>query len=372
MPIVSVLATMGAMLSLLSVLPFAGLAPFYAGALLVGLSIVWAVAIWSDTLGVSDPDPLAYVLSSELFSAVGFSFVFRIASTFSYQMAQGVLLALPLIAIACTIVSQERLDKAGSDAVIEGIAEHNRASLILVCVSAFFAVASSTIVYVSGREGIHLDSSLNYMVFAEVLAVVVLGAACSMLHWLASQPARPRYAPQFMVAVLCVPSFAVGVATGCVYDPENAANLMWEVSFWVMLVAVFAYDLRSTLYLGEGLAIGVMFESLCVGQIAAHLTLHVEGSLAVRVAACVLGAAYLAGVAAQLFQAHGHRPQVYSAPVQAAAKSPRSCAAELPPRQAETIMAPQTTMGEGLASDSAETLPEDPVDTLLHRCEELG
>lgn len=312
-PIVSALATVGALLELLSILPASGAVAFYAGAVLVGLSCGWLVVVWMSSFRVADPDRLSFVVSPDLVAAVGFYFGFRVASSVSPGIAEGFLLALPLVAIACMptgsaastgtgasccdAVAREDDDAAPSDS--QG-REIRRVSMVLVCVSAVFALISSILVHMAGKDCLVLAGGMNYMVLFELLMVAVVLGCCYLLHWLAGQKPRPRGTAPFTAIMLCVPAMCVGLAMGAVYEPENVESLIWEASFWVMLVAVFAYDLRSTLYLGEGLAVGLMFESMCMGQTAMQLVLHVNGAAWTRVTAIVLLAAYLAGVFGQL------------------------------------------------------------------------
>ena len=307
-PVVSALATLGAVLELLSILPVVGPVPFYLGGLCIGLACGWLVSIWMASFHVAAPDPLTFVVSPALLCAVAFYFAFRVASSVSFEVAEGLLLALPLVSIAC-LVTEGRDDASGSEGVSgetragalgEESGERRRASLVLVYVSASFALLSAVIVHIADKDGLPFSAGLNYMVLFELLLVAVVLACCYLLHWFACQRMRPHLAGPFVSGLLVVPAFLVGVAMGTAYQPEGVASLMWEISFWVMLVAVFAYDLRRTLFVGEGLAVGLMFEAMCVGQIAMQLVMHVGRAVWFGVAAGVLALAYLGGTFAQL------------------------------------------------------------------------
>ena len=295
-PAVSALATLGALLELLSILPAVGPLPFFIGGLLIGLSCGWLVTIWMSSFHVSAPDPLTFVISPALLCAVGFYFAFRVASSVSFGVAEGLLFALPLVSIACMVTGERDEEGVAGE---EG-GERRRASLVLVYVSASFALLSAVVVHIAGKDGLPFSAGLNYMVLFEILLVGVVLACCYLLHWFAAQRVRPRFAGIFVATMLIVPAFLIGVAMGVIYRPESVASLMWEISFWVMLVAVFAYDLRKTLFVGEGLAVGLMFEAMCVGQMTMQLVMHVGQGLWFGIVAGLLALFYLGGTFAQL------------------------------------------------------------------------
>lgn len=291
-PVVSLLAATGALLELLGILTVTGPAPLYMGGLLVGLACGWLVVIWSSSFHVSAPNAQTFLVSPALLCAVGFYFLFRVASSVSEGLAQGVLFALPLVTIACMTVAEPGRD--------EDAAEERRSPLVLVCVSASFAVLSSVVVYLAGQEDMGLDSSLNYMTLFEALAVGIMLCCCSCLRWFASQGQFPHLTGIFVALLLVGPGFLVGLAMGFAYEPQDVPGLMWEVSLWVMLVAVFAYDLRRSLYLARGLAVGLMFEAMCMGQMAMQVAAHMGRASWPSGLAIILSVAYLLGVGRQL------------------------------------------------------------------------
>ncbi len=295
-PVVSLLATVGALFELMAILPDMGPVPFYVGAALIGLSCGWLVVIWMSSFHTAAPEPLTFVVSPDLLCAVGFYFLFRIAGSISPGVSDGLLLALPLISIACMLLEKPDDAESPSDERVE----NRRASLVLVCVSAFFALTSALVVHISGKEGSYLSGGVNYMVFFEVLVVCTIVGCCYLLHWFAAQRARVRHGRIFVAGLLCLPTLCIGLAMGTAYRFESIANLMWETSFWVMLIAVLAYDLRYTLYLVEGLAVGLMFEAMCIGQITMQLAVRVGQGPGVAVAAVALAVLYSVGVLRQL------------------------------------------------------------------------
>lgn len=306
-PAVSLLALLGALLGLTSILPVTGIVPFYLSALLTGLACGWLVVIWMSSFHVTSPDPPTFSLSPDLLCAVGFYFCFRFVSEVSRGVSDGFLMALPLVAVACILAETNDAGRAG-DERFESVRESRRASLVLVCVSASFALITPLVVHLSDKDDLYLSGGLNYMVLFEVLVVALIMLCCYVLHWLSSQRVRPRFVGTFVGIMLCVPTFAIGLAMGATWRPDGVANLMWETSLWVMLVAVFAYDLRYTLYLAQGLSVGLMFEAMCVGQMTMQLVRHVGAGTWVCPVAIVLSVAYLAGVFVQLFRGSGaHR-----------------------------------------------------------------
>lgn len=294
LPAVSLLAAGGALLELGAVLPIGGLGLLCAGGAMIGLACGWLVVVWMSSFHVAEPDPATFAISPALLCAVAFYFLFRAASTVSVGLGDGVLSALPLVAIAC-LVGVPGVGEADEEA-----AEFRRSSLVLVCVSAAFAVLSSVVVYLADQESLRLDSSLNYMTLFEAVVVGTIAGCCWTLRWLSAQRPRPRRTGPFVALLLVIPGYALGLVMGFAYEPADVPGLMWEVSLWVMLVAVFAYDLRGTLYLAQGLAVGLMFEAMCMGQMAMQVVTHVGRATWVTIAVAALSVAYLVSVIGQL------------------------------------------------------------------------
>lgn len=244
MPLVSTLAALGSFLLVLSILPEMGSIPLYLGGILAGLACGCLVTTWAASLHVGHPNPRSFAVPPELVWAVLFYFSFRIASSFSPMVAEGVLFTLPLLAIAYLSNGKPTPQEDPDEQPFDDDAETSRASLVLVYVSAAFALASAIVVYMAGLDSLQLDSGLNHMVLFELLLVGVVLCTCSALGWLASQPTLPRHTAAFVATLLVVPPFVIGIAMGVVFQPESAAGLTWKTSFWVMFVAVFAYDMR--------------------------------------------------------------------------------------------------------------------------------
>lgn len=75
---------------------------------------------------------------------------------------------------------------------------------------------------------------------------------------------------------------------------------------WVLVIAIFAYDIRDSLYAVRGLAVGLMFEAMCVAQLIARLS-TLEWSVNSVAVAVVLLALYLLAVANQLLRRRGRQ-----------------------------------------------------------------
>ncbi len=58
--------------------------------------------------------------------------------------------------------------------------------------------------------------------------------------------------------------------------PGYSPDALWEANIWVLIIAIFAYDIRYSLYAVKGLAVGVMFESMCIGQILVRVLVFTE------------------------------------------------------------------------------------------------
>ena len=271
-PAVSVTAALGATLALVSMLPVVGVGLFYASGALLGLACGWIIVIWTSTIHASRPESASFYLDPALVVAVVCYFLFRCVSSFSDTIAQGFLLALPLVTIACIIRAAKPADEGDAPALGEG----TQALQVLVAVAAAFAIGCSVTVYLAGRENDVLSSGLNYMVLFEVLAVILMAFCC----WL----------------------------MGGAAIPSNAPDALWESNVWVLLIAIFAYDIRDSVYAIRGLAVGLMFEAMCIGQLIARVSTLSFSSCALAVAGA-LTALYFFSVGRQLLRGVPKRKQ---------------------------------------------------------------
>lgn len=297
-PAVSVVAALGATLALVSMLPVVGIGLFYLSGALLGLACGWIIVIWTSTIHASRPDSNSFYLDPSLIVAVISYFLFRIVSTFSETIAQGFLLALPLVAIVCIIQG----GKDGSEDGATIIGERAQALQVLVVVAAAFAIGCSVVVYLSGRENDQLASGLNNMVFFEVLAVALMVFCCGLMSRFAKErsPLGSRKTALLTFCVCYLPMFSVGILMGGAGIPSNSPDALWESNIWVLIIAIFAYDIRHSPYAVKGLAVGLMFEAMCIGQLIARVSTLQLSSYSALIAV-VLAALYFTSICWQFF-----------------------------------------------------------------------
>ena len=305
-PAVSVTAALGATLALVSMLPVVGVGLFYASGALLGLACGWIIVIWTSTIHASRPESASFYLDPALVVAVVCYFLFRCVSSFSDTIAQGFLLALPLVTIACIIRAAKPADEGDAPALGEG----TQALQVLVAVAAAFAIGCSVTVYLAGRENDVLSSGLNYMVLFEVLAVILMAFCCWLMSRFSQQRGAlsPRGTAVLSFCVCYLPLFSIGLVMGGAAIPSNAPDALWESNVWVLLIAIFAYDIRDSVYAIRGLAVGLMFEAMCIGQLIARVSTLSFSSCALAVAGA-LTALYFFSVGRQLLRGVPKRKQ---------------------------------------------------------------
>ena len=292
-PLVSVLASMGAILELVSTVPGVSDAYFYLGALFLGLAVGSFSVVLSSTITPKTPSPHHFRVPWSLVCAAGFYFLFRLASTVSYTIGEGFLLALPLVTLACT-----SLDAPAADP--EAREEDRRSLQVLVWVSAAFAIVGSVVAWVAKGDVPPVESSVNYWTLFEVMSVAIMLACCCVLAKLAGQSALPKGTGAFVSCLCILPSFIAGCATAAAFVPITNGSLMWESSFWVLIVAIFSYDMRATPYSVDGIGVGIMFESMCVGQMATQVMRAAAGHGITQLLGVAFAVAYVVGEFTQL------------------------------------------------------------------------
>lgn len=293
-PVVSVVAVVGAVLALVSMLPVAYDAVFYMAAMFLGLSCGWMGVIWVSSTSSSRLDAAAFRVDPSLAMAVLFYFLFRAVSTFSNVAAEGFLLAMPLVAIACMLHAFKKADGVGR------LSSRMQALRVPAIVSAAFALAGGVAVEASGHGDVVLESGVNYMVFFEVLAVFLMLSCCEFMKRFSCYCRKGKAGPLVSFSIVYILMFVMGAAMGGMAIPAASPNALWESNVWVMLIAVFAYDIRDSLYAVKGLAVGLMFEAMCVGQVIARVATFELVPFS-GVVAVVLSAMYLASVARGFF-----------------------------------------------------------------------
>ena len=78
----------------------------------------------------------------------------------------------------------------------------------------------------------------------------------------------------------------------------------------MLVLAVFVYGMRTSLFAVRGLAVGVMWESWCMGQMATRVLMLTHGSGALAIATLAAALVYLAAVIAQIAVAPVRYPTV--------------------------------------------------------------
>lgn len=270
-PIVSTMTVVGVTLSLVAMLPVSDTGVFFASGALLGFVCGWIVVIWISSIRVDEPGGNSFHIHPSLVVAAGCYFLFRCVGTFSDTISQGFLLALPLVTVACIMRTYRNAVGGGADE----LRENARALQVLVVVAAAFALGCSIAVQVSGHTEDFLYSGLSYMVLFEFLALALMGFCC----WIMSRfSPRALGLPTWSVvplsfAFMCLPLFVAGLMMGGMGLPSNSPEALWEVNIWVLMVAIFAYDTRESPYAVNGLAVGLLFEVMCVGQILAYMAM---------------------------------------------------------------------------------------------------
>ncbi len=141
------------------------------------------------------------------------------------------------------------------------------------------------------------------MVLFEVLAVILMAFCCWLMSRFSQQRGAlsPRGTAVLSFCVCYLPLFSIGLVMGGAAIPSNAPDALWESNVWVLLIAIFAYDIRDSVYAIRGLAVGLMFEAMCIGQLIARVSTLSFSSCALAVAGA-LTALYFFSVGGQLLR----------------------------------------------------------------------
>ena len=141
------------------------------------------------------------------------------------------------------------------------------------------------------------------MVLFEVLAVALIGCCCALLRAFSERCAGVGAKVVAAVTMLLCygPALAVGLLMGSAGIPTHSPDALWESNMWVLVIAIFAYDIRDSPYAVRGLAVGLMFEAMCVAQLIARLSTLSLSLNSVTVAAMLL-VLYLLCVGRQLLR----------------------------------------------------------------------
>lgn len=382
-PAISACAVAGSLLALASTLPGVPIALFYAAGALLGLACGWVSVVWMSTLRFANPNRSSYRIHLALLVAIGSYFLFRLASTFSSNIADGFMLALPLVAIACILQEYKRL---GEGANLSEVDTRSTYLQSLVIIAAVFALGCALAAFAAGNEEAVFPSALNAMAFLEVLAIAAIaGCAFVMGKFLSRQKPTPTgLALAVTLLVAFAPLFLLGIVMGEAAIPNDPANALWEVNIWVLIVVVFAYDVHDSLYVMEGVGIGIMFEALCFGQLVAKVAsagaaeASAAGALpAVPALAVALTIVYFAGVSLQITRqartlsgADAHTAGEADAGGGAHATRQEETAPAAQPSATER--ADETRPSVGAPADANERQPDSPPDDPVDIAEIIG
>ncbi|MFR1638445.1 MAG: hypothetical protein ACLSVD_04275 [Eggerthellaceae bacterium] len=318
-PAVSVTAALGATLALVSMLPVVDVGLFYVSGLAGA-----CLRVDHRHLGVDHPRFAArerLVPTSIRRSWWPSCAIFcSAASARSRTRSRRVPFALPLVTIACIIRAAKPADEGDAPALGEG---RRRCSAGGGCSGVRHRLQRDRVL--GGAQNDVLSSGLNYMVLFEVLAVILMAFCCWLMSRFSQQRGAlsPRGTAVLSFCVCYLPLFSIGLVMGGAAIPSNAPDALWESNVWVLLIAIFAYDIRDSVYAIRGLAVGLMFEAMCIGQLIARVsTLSFSCALAV---AGALTALYFFSVGGQLLRGvpKRKRPREEERQVEGRGRAPR-------------------------------------------------
>lgn len=307
-------AAVSAILSIcLSMLEPFGLLFFYASALLTGLACAMTTIGLTDTLSFKLLRPSSFCIPVALLVAVGFYFIYRVFGLFSIIVANGWLMSVPLIGMVALLITY-----VPDFSTSEFERPEKRSFMLLGITAAVFAVGCGLLVYFSGYPGSTDRAAFTFTIPLEAVGALAITGICVCLFRLAEK--RRSLTPLLsaaVVAAMVFPSFALGILTGMVEVPGGQTGFLWEASIWVLLVAVFAYDMRTSLYAIKGIAIGPIFEAWCMGQMLTKIVVLHDGGPLVLGGAIILGALYIASVFSQVLMWRRPLPSELSEPFRA-------------------------------------------------------
>ena len=221
-----------------------------------------------------------------------FYLAYRLLQFVSIPVAAGWQVAVPLIGMMALLMAY-----APDYISMEHDATRQRSFLLLGIVATTYAVASGMF---DGFIGEARHVAFNPMVLIEGGWALVIAFVCLGMRRL--EPAS--------TLLLVLPTFALGCVTGTLNVPGDQSNFIWEASIWVLVLAVFVYGMRTSLFAVRGLAVGVMWESWCMGQMATRVLMLTHGSGALAIATLAAALVYLAAVIAQIAVAPVRYPTV--------------------------------------------------------------
>ncbi len=289
-PAASILATVAVLCAGLSAVGAVGPVFFIACSVLTGFTCASVATIWAASPSLGNLKPSAFEIAPPLAWAVLFYLAYRLLQFVSIPIATGWQVAVPLIGMMALLMAY-----APDYISMENDTTRRRSFLLLGIVATTYAVASGMF---DGLGGETPRIAFNPMVLLEGGGALLIALVCLAMRKL--EPGKAVRLKGAGTLLLVLPTFALGCVTGTLNVPGDQSNFIWEASIWVLVLAVFVYGMRTSLFAVRGLAVGVMWESWCMGQMAARVLMltHGSGPLAIATLAAVL--IYLAAVIVQI------------------------------------------------------------------------
>ena len=298
-PYLAIYATVTVLLAALSAIPAVGYPFFIACAILTGLTCATAVGMWVATPSIKELRPSAFHISPAMMWAVAFYLVYRLMGFASDSMSRGWLIAVALIGMISLLLAY-----SPDHRTLDDDPARKRSFLLLGLAAIVFAVAAPLLGYVSGSPDVREHADPTWMVAVEAAGALLIGLLCSLMRR-AHESRPPGSAADRAKDVLfvTVPLLVLGYISGTVVVPGDTSNFLWEASVWVLVLGIFIYGMRTSLFAVRGLAIGLMWEAWCVGQMTARMFVFAGSDLIpgwIAAAVAVLAGIYLVTVVVQV------------------------------------------------------------------------
>ena len=333
----------------LSVLDVVGYVAFVMCAVLTGATCACMVSAWATVPSVRELRPSSLKIAPSLVSAVVFYLIYRCLQFVSLLMANGWQLAVPLIGMVALLVAY-----SPSYGSVDDAQYRRRSFLLLGLVAVVLSVVTGALGYASNYPDARVRLNFTPMVVFEAVGALVIVLYCVVMAraWYRAdgQFSRPRRLLNILAAL--VPLFVLGCLTGVLEVSGDLSNFLWEASIWVLLLAVLVYGMRTSLFVVNGLAIGIMWESWCMGQMVTKGIVLSEGFGWGDIALLACGVAYLGVMAYQMSFAASpshavdlpeQTPSCADSNVPVQALNPLACKYGLSAREAEVL----ALVGEG-------------------------
>lgn len=297
-PMTSILATVSVLCAGLSALGGVGTIFFFLCSLLTGFTCASTTAIWAASPSLSNLRPSAFEIAPPLGWAVLFYLAYRLLQFVSIPVATGWQVAVPLIGMMALLMAY-----APDYISMENHTTRRRSFLLLGIVATTYAVASGML------DSLISDTpraEFNLMALLEAGGAGVMALICLGMRRL--ETVKTAHFKGAGILLLVLPTFALGCITGTLNVPGDRSNFIWEASIWVLVLAVFVYGMRTSLFAVRGLALGVMWEAWCVGQMATRVFVLTQGSGPLAITTLAAAMIYFAAIIAQVAIAPTQHP----------------------------------------------------------------